>query len=106
MMAKTIEGVPPSISRQAYIQVIELLGFEADKIQLLEFRMDGIYATVADKPARIDFLDNSVYKHRVFIPVDDTAEQPITEDTTTLAELGERIERATRESVRRAMGKD
>lgn len=67
---KTIVGVPESLTRVQVVHLIESLGFEAQLIRRLEFRLDGVYAEVMNKPTRIDFIDNSVVVHTVFIPVD------------------------------------
>lgn len=42
---KKIEGVPESITREQYLDLMRAAGFEPDDLYSLTFRPDGIYAT-------------------------------------------------------------
>jgi hypothetical protein len=71
--AKTIPGVPESITRDAYIQLFEAAGIDPRQTRELSFKADGIHATVFavdDEGKRI--LDPGVegyVKHTIYIPV-------------------------------------
>ena len=70
---KIIEGVPESISRQQYLAMIEAVGFNVKKLRTLEFRADGVYATIkASGPDGRDVLErNEIAEHKVYVPVVD-----------------------------------
>lgn len=72
---KTIAAVPESITRQAYIDLIASIGFDANSLRKLEFRMDGIYAEVMDRDPTTGRIlleggsSDEVALNRVWIPV-------------------------------------
>lgn len=70
-----IPGVPASISRKHYLELIAATGLDIKNLVSLEFRTDGIYATTfvrdADGNTGVDPLGNEVLRHRVYIPVVD-----------------------------------
>lgn len=78
---KTITAVPESITRADYLRLIESVGFEANRLRSLEFRRDGIYASVIEDPIVFDEGTERVEEDgirmadpaisRVFIPVKD-----------------------------------
>jgi hypothetical protein len=72
----TIPGVPKSIPRARYVEVIASLGFDPHELVSLEFRLDGIYATVRARGANGKAVvslgsRNTLVEHRIFIPVED-----------------------------------
>lgn len=74
-MAKTITGVPESITRDQYLSLINSVGFDANEIRELTFATDGIHAEVFERDTnghpRIDDDGMSVVINSVFIPVED-----------------------------------
>lgn len=78
---KTIEGVPESITRADYKALIAGAGFAGMRLRSLEFRMDGIYASVIEEPIVEDeaterrneegFIVVDPAISRVFIPIKD-----------------------------------
>lgn len=73
-MATTINGVPESISRADYLRLIESIGLNPNRLTMLEFRMDGIYADVkAQHPVRgTDMVEgDEIATHRIYIRVVD-----------------------------------
>lgn len=74
-MSITIDGIPETITRSQYLGLMTAVGLDVKKLTMLEFRMDGIYATVkaSDENGRdiIDYGRNEVVKHHVFIRVVD-----------------------------------
>jgi hypothetical protein len=71
---KTIPGVPESITRADYLRLVESVGFDVKHLRQLEFRMDGIYASVMEpgpdgKGVLIDKTRDEVVVNTVFIPV-------------------------------------
>ena len=74
-MSKEIPGVPESITRAAYISLFESVGIAPNRTIELNFRPNGIYATVFvldDKGGKM--LDgDGIAKHSIFIPVEDEA---------------------------------
>ena len=73
-----LDSIPDAISREAYMEVIRLLGLDPHDLRSLEFRMDGIYAEVRatseDGRPVLDLMANESVVHRVFIPVKDGLE--------------------------------
>lgn len=74
-MTKKIPGVPESISRADYIKLIEASGIDPAQMLELNFKADGIYATVFalnDEGRRtLDRSSDGLNKHIVYIPVED-----------------------------------
>ena len=71
-MSKVIEGVPESITRDAYISLFEAVGIAPNRTLELSFRANGIYATVFvldDNGAKMIDGD-SIAKHSIYIPVE------------------------------------
>lgn len=72
---KTITAVPESISRETYLNLLALSGFDINAIRQLEFRPDGIYAEVFEDNAEgnhmADPTSGEVILNRVYIPVVD-----------------------------------
>jgi hypothetical protein len=70
---KQIPGVPESITRQQYCDLVAAVGFEPKQVRSLEFRMDGIYAVIKDVDEngrdRIDRDRNEVVTNTVYVPV-------------------------------------
>lgn len=73
-MSIEIQGVPESITRQQYINLVAGAGFNPAHVQSLEFRMDGIYAVVhaltEGGTVRTD-AQGEAFLHRIFVPVKD-----------------------------------
>ena len=76
-MPKTIANVPESITREAYLALIAGAGFDIDYTRSLEFRSEGIYATVSDingegREHIVSQPDgDEIATNRVFIPIKD-----------------------------------
>lgn len=69
---KEIPSVPESISREQYVSLIRLSGFEPDDLVELRFTTEGIYATVFardDAGFLLDDGDDGFARHVVFIPI-------------------------------------
>lgn len=67
-----VEGVPESLTREQYLSLIRSVGFDPRELKSLEFRMEGIYATV--RTNRIEMAPDEPdveATHRVYIPVKD-----------------------------------
>lgn len=73
-MSKVIEGVPESITRDAYIALIAATGIDPHAITELSFKADGIVATVFytdGSGAKVaDKVGETFLKHHVYIPVE------------------------------------
>ena len=73
-MSKVIEGVPESITRDAYISLIAATGIDPNAIHELSFKADGIVATVfhinASGGKVADKIGDTFLKHHVYIPVE------------------------------------
>jgi hypothetical protein len=73
VQAVQISGVPASISRKAYEELIKSLGFELTDLMALRFEQNGIYATVAARdPAGRKFTADgqTLAVHEVCILID------------------------------------
>lgn len=74
-MAKTISGVPESITRDQYLSLITSVGFTPEDLRDLQFTAEGIHATVferaKDGTLRIDDEGTDIVTSTVFIPVED-----------------------------------
>jgi hypothetical protein len=105
--------VPFGVRRSVLLDFVRSLGIDPNEVTTDGLRLDRstVYLTlkahdVENNRDRLPLPSSAILTHTFEIDIlDDVAEQPITEDAT-LDELGERMEQATRESVRRAMGKD
>lgn len=68
-----LPGVPETITREQYTQLIAVTGLDPNELERLEFRADGIYATVyalnEDGRRFIDQATERPTMHRVFIRV-------------------------------------
>ena len=74
-----IPGIPDSIPRKRYIELIETLGLDATDLYSLEFKADGIYAStyVRHPSGRGRVIDDEeIAKHQIYIPVTDTVSEP------------------------------
>lgn len=73
-----VPGVPEAVSRKAYTQLVEAYGFNPSELVSLEFRPDGIYASVYASDAAghrmVDTQTEQALVHRVYVRVDDDAE--------------------------------
>lgn len=69
-----LPGVPETITRQQYLDMIKSVGLEVENLLCLEFRPDGIYAEVYATDERgnnlVDVQSDEVVTHRVYIRVD------------------------------------
>jgi len=69
-----INGVPESIPRTRYVEMIESLGFDTAQLRSLEWRADGIYAEVVATDGTGDMLIDrqrgELVTHRVYIRVE------------------------------------
>lgn len=75
-MSKQIQGVPESITRQRYIDLIASIGLDARELYSLRFESDHIFAVVKARNANgqqyfDDGAANEVAKHHISIPVVD-----------------------------------
>jgi len=73
-MSKVIPGVPESITRDAYIKLIEASGLDPVDIKELMFCADGIYATVFardENGARVIDPIQGPMNNAIYIPVED-----------------------------------
>jgi len=74
-MSKVIEGVPESISRDAYVALFASVGIDAKNTVELSFRPDGIYAMVFERSENgamvIDAVEGCAVKNAIYIPVED-----------------------------------
>ena len=70
-MAKTIQGIPESITRKAYLSVFDGLGIDLNQTKEIRFAADGIYASVFERDERGNFrIDgDSAVVNDIFIPV-------------------------------------
>ena len=70
-MAKTIQGIPESITRDAYLRMFDGLGVDAAQIKEIRFAADGIYASVIERDERGAFrIDGDhLAVSEIFIPV-------------------------------------
>lgn len=68
-----IEGVPESITRADYLSLVAAVGLDVSRVKQLEFRGDGIYATVfAAGPNGERVVEGTeCVTHRVHVPVVD-----------------------------------
>jgi hypothetical protein len=75
---KNIPGVPETISRKDYQALMESLGLELKNLVMLEFRRDGVYATLnapdADGRLRTDPKTGTANRHHIYIPVVDDSD--------------------------------
>jgi len=76
-VTKIIEGVPESLTREQYVGLIESVGVDPDTLIEMNFKPDGIYATVAAEDGAgyavpDDSADEfSIMTHKVYVPVTD-----------------------------------
>lgn len=74
-MSITIDGVPESLTRQQYTDLIAAVGFDPHNLASLTFSHVGIHAVVfargEDGKRVIDEAGEGLAKHDVFIPVKD-----------------------------------
>jgi hypothetical protein len=75
-MTMTIDGVPESISRERYLELIAVSGLDINRITQLRFTPAGVYATVyaldeSGHPVRSGSDRDSLATHEGFIPVRD-----------------------------------
>lgn len=77
-MAKSIPGVPESLTRAQYASLLDAVGIDPEQTTELWFDREGIHADVIarDSHGKIipDHKNNTYMKHRVFIPVLDEEE--------------------------------
>ncbi len=72
-VSKTIQGVPESITRQQYVDLVRAVGFDTAAVMSLEFAVDGIHAIVKERKDGRDVIDlsrNGVVTNHVYIPVE------------------------------------
>ncbi|MGK3957895.1 hypothetical protein ACLKOZ_17085 [Arthrobacter sp. R4] len=70
-MAKTIAGVPESITREAYLAMFDGLGIDIHQTKEIRFAADGIYASVFERDEHGNFRvdGDSLVLSTIFIPV-------------------------------------
>lgn len=70
---KTINAVPESINGADYRAFFETLGFDLKRLRQLDFRPDGVYATVSETNEQgremIDQMTEKLIQSTVYIPV-------------------------------------
>lgn len=73
-MAKSIPGVPESITREQYKALFEAAGIDPRNTKELMFCTDGIYATLIardDNGERVIDPIQGPMNHAIYIPVED-----------------------------------
>lgn len=67
-----VEGVPETITRAQYTELIASLGLNAAILKSLEFRVDGVYAEICT--GKVDMAPDQPDReatHQLYIPVQD-----------------------------------
>lgn len=74
-MTVEIPGVPESITREAYSNLIRSLGLEPKELYELRFETKGIYATVIAKNAdgKSYVVKDEIAMHEIVIPIKENA---------------------------------
>ena len=74
-MAKTIQGVPESLTRDQFTAFIEQFGFDPKNLVSLTIDVDGVHAVALDLDEdgsrAINMSGNGFAKHTIDIPVID-----------------------------------
>lgn len=78
MSGQILPGVPESITRKAYLALIESLGLETKDLRSLEFKHNAIYAEVIARDEHGDryAVGDEIATHRVCVKVVDEAGGP------------------------------
>lgn len=76
-MAKTIPGVPESLTREQFLSIFEAINVDPKDCTDLRLAPDGIYVTaIARHPGGQPVIHgNEIAKHSVFIPVREDDEE-------------------------------
>lgn len=76
-----IPGIPESITRKAYMEMVESWGFKLEDLKALRLAHDGVYAEVfaRDPDGKRRIVEREEYAmHDVFVPVvDDCVTAPV-----------------------------